>query len=251
MDSLTGLFAGIFSRKTDAASAAPPGADTHDVVPPGERTKDLYVVVLDESGSMTGTEHTTMGSLADFHAKQQNISRADSPFKIFAFSTAVSVRFSATLGAKLSYAYKPDGGTALYDAIGHAVEDCKSVIASAAPDAKPDDVYVIILTDGQENSSKSYNSDSIRRLIDEQQQQHDWKFIFLAANQDAMTAGTSMGISREACLDFAQSDVEQRSAMTSVSAAISRQKIAKSCAPPSARTAVAFSSQERYSSKTS
>jgi ethanolamine ammonia-lyase small subunit len=49
------------------------------------------------------------------------------------------------------------------------------------------------MTDGMENSSHEWDWEAVRRLINQQQDEWSWKFIFLGANIDAVEVGQRMG----------------------------------------------------------
>ena len=66
---------------------------------------------------------------------------------------------------------------------------------------RPDKVLFVITTDGQENNSKEYVQEQIKKLI-KKQEKSGWKFIYTAAGQDAFTAGTGIGISAGNTLTF-------------------------------------------------
>jgi hypothetical protein len=75
--------------------------------------------------------------------------------------------------------YVPRGGTALHDAMGQVLKMNLS-----------DDVMVIILTDGEENSSSKYTAAHVKDLVDAK----PWKFVYLGANQDAVLTAQGLGI---------------------------------------------------------
>ena len=75
--------------------------------------------------------------------------------------------------------YVPRGGTALHDAMGQVLKMNMS-----------DDVMVIILTDGEENSSSKYTAAHVKDLVDTK----SWKFVYLGANQDAVLTAQGLGI---------------------------------------------------------
>ena len=52
----------------------------------------------------------------------------------------------------------------------------------------------MIITDGQENSSKEYSKAQIKKMISDKQEKYDWEFIFLGANIDAVSEAQSLGI---------------------------------------------------------
>jgi hypothetical protein len=75
--------------------------------------------------------------------------------------------------------FVPRGGTALLDAMGQVLKMNLS-----------DDAMVIILTDGDENSSRTYTSAHVKDLVNAKK----WKFVYLGANQDAVLAARNIGI---------------------------------------------------------
>jgi hypothetical protein len=189
---------------------------------PVEKSYDYYCIILDESGSMVDHTKDTLGSLKQFHKSQQEVSHVDSKFVVNTFNNKVETRFTGSIGSALEFKYTPTGSTALYDAIGQTITNTLNYLAKA--DTKPKDVYLIILTDGEENSSQSYSGDTIKKMI-ETQKAADWKFIFLAANQDAMFSGGSLGIERGSCLSYAQNKNATPNAFKCVSEGIKRQKM--------------------------
>ena len=86
--------------------------------------------------------------------------------------------------------YNPDGGTPLYDAIGSEISRIESLLTRC--NGNPD-VYVIIITDGLNNTSKEHTQQSIKELTEDLQEQ-GWNFIYMGANQDAAEVGATMGI---------------------------------------------------------
>lgn len=89
--------------------------------------------------------------------------------------------------------WSPRGTTALYDAIGKTINTAR-VNHKKKGVKKPDKVLVCIVTDGLENASHEYNSETIKKLI-KKCEKDDWNFVYLAANQDAFDVGTSFGVS--------------------------------------------------------
>ena len=58
-----------------------------------------------------------------------------------------------------------------------------------------DKVIVVVLTDGNDNSSKEYDQTSIKALV-ESYSTRGWEFIFLGANIDAYSQGSALGITK-------------------------------------------------------
>lgn len=87
--------------------------------------------------------------------------------------------------------FVPRGNTALLDAVGRTLNEQGARIAA---EKWAELVVVCIITDGQENASREYTRPRIAEMI-KHAEANGWKFIFLAANQDAFTTAQGMGMS--------------------------------------------------------
>lgn len=111
----------------------------------------------------------------------------------------------------------PDGLTALYDGIFNICKDVTEICDKESNN----DTTIIILTDGEENSSQYAKIEDIRKLISTKKEL-GWKFVFLGANQDAITTGNEMGINRNSCCTYNATSGGLNSALSCTSDAIER-----------------------------
>lgn len=133
--------------------------------------------------------------------------------------------------------YEPRGSTKLYDAIGLTVKTTKEEISKATE--KPEKVLVLILTDGLENSSEEYTTESIKALL-EAQQKEGWEFSFIGANQDAVLAAQGIGLHNAASnITFAANAAGSNGILRSMSNATAMYR----CAPQGAQ--FAYSATDR------
>lgn len=84
--------------------------------------------------------------------------------------------------------YDPNGWTPLYDAIAQVINRTK---ARLPKDAR---VLFVVHTDGQENTSKKHNMESIKRLIQKMEKKRGWTFVYLGEGAEAWNAGYDFGI---------------------------------------------------------
>ena len=122
--------------------------------------------------------------------------------------------------------FKPDGSTALYDAIGETIDEIV-----------PQDhetIIIVILTDGEENSSRTYNATQIKRLISTKTEL-GWEFVFLGANQDAVLVGGQLGIDPRTAMTFTQDGHHTERCFNSLNDLITTHRHTKT--DPTAKTA--------------
>lgn len=91
--------------------------------------------------------------------------------------------------------YVPRGGTALNDAIGAMIQQ----IGKAAK--RSTRVLIAILTDGGENSSRSFSAADILSMVTYRRTTYDWQFIFLGP-EDALSYALSIGIPKSNVVAF-------------------------------------------------
>jgi hypothetical protein len=101
------------------------------------------------------------------------------------------------------FTLRPRNMTALHDAIGKTVTQLGEELAALPEDERPGKVLVVVATDGLENASREWNAKTVKELIERQQNQYSWEFVFLAANQDAVTTGGHLGFKGDSSITFA------------------------------------------------
>lgn len=167
-----------------------------------EKTAVFNLIILDESGSMSGCTTSTVAgcnstievarSVQKKHADKQR-----SFISIYAFQSDGSrpsryicknepVEKINFISAK---DYDPEGCTPLLDAIGSTLVDLKAVAAT-----HPDSMGIVtIITDGYENASTEYDLKTVKMLI-EQHKELGWTFNFIGANIDVDSIGNALSI---------------------------------------------------------
>ena len=77
--------------------------------------------------------------------------------------------------------YRPNGATAMYDGVGYML----NILGQTdGIDEEDNSVLVVVVSDGEENSSKEHNSESIAKRVGEYNETKRWTFTYLGANQD-------------------------------------------------------------------
>lgn len=187
----------------------------------------LINFVLDKSGSMDVIREATISGFNEFLGDQVK-QPGKTLFSLTTFDTRFDVRFVAVPVAqvpKLDMAsYEPDGMTALYDAIAYSVHGVDDWIAGQR--RKPDKVLFVIMTDGEENSSREYTQAKVFALIKQHQDERDYEFIYLGANQDAYAVGETLSIKRTHSRRYSADAADTRHSMRVVSAGVASYRAA-------------------------
>ena len=169
--------------------------------------------ILDRSGSMHTCVNDTLGGF-NFFVESQKKDNPEGKMSLILFAHDFEYIYKDKCVKNLENLhpneYFPRGTTALLDAIGKTIKNSK--------DKK--NHMIVILTDGEENSSKKYTLDHINDLI-EMKKKEGWQFVFLGANQDAIKTGNNLGIPENSAMTFNQENVYN--AFEGLSCAIGRQ----------------------------
>jgi Mg-chelatase subunit ChlD len=162
-------------------------------------THDL-IFILDRSGSMSSMGDEPMQAVNSFVEEQLEASfelKDKATFTLYTFNTQPELVYDdqPLANVKPYTYYKPSGMTCLYDTIGYAINRKLSKEVT-------NNVICVILTDGADNSSRTYNSESIKKLMNKVERKNNWNFMFLAANQDAFAAGGAIGVQQTQCASY-------------------------------------------------
>ena len=158
-----------------------------------ERKQDVLVnVILDKSGSMASKTTDVIGGFNAYIAGLGQEDQVNYLFSLTLFDTQVAYRHVAIPLSQVKKldikSYRPEGNTALNDAIGITVRKVE------ADQPKVDKVVTVIMTDGEENSSREWTHDAVRSLIEQKEKEGNWTFVFLGASLDAWHQGRSYGV---------------------------------------------------------
>ena len=155
------------------------------------------VFILDKSGSM---EHLTDDTIGGFNSMIEQQKQEDGEAYV---TTVLFSSFSQVLHDHVNIQdvqpitkkdYVPMGMTALLDAIGNTINSIGKRLSDTPEDERPEKVVFVITTDGMENASQEHTRSQIKAAIEHQQDKYSWVFMFLGANIDAVSEGSSLGI---------------------------------------------------------
>lgn len=202
--------------------------------------RTLVVYIIDASGSMIVRCNEVIRSVNDSIAEHQT-SEHETIMSIYTFNSQVRevVDFKNVKDSP-EFIFTCGGNTALFDAIGNVVELIGSRLNDMPEFDRPSSVQIMIITDGQENASRKYNSKKISEIVKHQTEKYSWIFTYLGSNQDAILAGGSLGIDSNLCADYTDNNFSKT--MRTVT---SKMNLAKGMDYAGAVNLMSYSSLER------
>lgn len=163
------------------------------------------VFLLDRSGSMKELADDTISGYNEFIEKQKN-EPGEAWLTTALFDDGYELLHDhediCSIAPITTEQYFARGRTALYDAVGKAVDDTGAFLSSLAEAERPSKVLVVIITDGYENASRRYTREDIHARITHQTGRYSWQFLFLGANIDSQQEAGIIGISPDFAMDF-------------------------------------------------
>ena len=179
-------------------------------------------LVLDRSGSMESIRDATIAGTNAFIKSQQEAPGGRCTFSLVTFNDYHQLERDfdpVGLVTPLSReTYAPGGNTALRDALGWTIEETGRRLSAMPESIRPSKVLIVTQTDGYENASRTYSVQRLQDLVNTQQNQFAWQFVYLGANQDSFAVAQSYGIRAANTINFAATDLGIRhSAMATAS----------------------------------
>lgn len=202
--------------------------------------------IIDESGSMYGSENDVVGGFNKTINEQKAIEEGECLVSYFKFSDNVKEMFvgrklddvkpmtvgqgfwqknwsnniglsnSATVNVTLdttlstivdnlvnsnlttgdddTFVYSPNGCTAMNDGIGTAIDRIGKWLARMPEEERPSKNLIVIMTDGEENSSREYTLTRVKEMIQHQTEKYNWTFVYMGMDITSAKCADNLGI---------------------------------------------------------
>lgn len=169
-------------------------------------------MIVDQSGSMSGLESQVIegfnGQLKSIQTIQKEFPDQELIMGLRFFNSQVernTVPFNNvnTIAPLTREVYRPDGCTALLDAIGKSIYDIKTQFGHEIEENLAS-VVLLIITDGYENASRFYSFGDIQRMVKELEATEKWNFTFMGADLDALEVSQNIGFNKDSYLSFSK-----------------------------------------------
>jgi hypothetical protein len=170
--------------------------------------RSIYHLIVDRSGSMSDCVEATINGFneqlnrirgMEYEFPEQEIKVGLTLFNdtVKHFSMGEPLETMPNLSKSN---YVPDGSTALLDAIGQTATLLGEREGNQA--GPPATFVVVVLTDGYENSSRMFNLEQVRAMIQRLEATGKWTFSFIGATLDAVDVAKQMSIKAQNSYHF-------------------------------------------------
>ncbi len=172
-----------------------------------KNAKTHISILLDRTGSMESIRDDVIGGFNTF-LKNQKKEKEKASLTLVQFDTQdpyeiihwlKPVKDIPELNKKT---YEPRAATPLLDAMGRGINDLEKCISKMKKSERPEKLVMVVITDGQENSSVEFKKGQIVKMIKQKQKKDDWQFVFLSADLDSIDDAGEYGFHNASTMAF-------------------------------------------------
>lgn len=192
--------------------------------------KRTYIaIVIDRSGSMDSVRSQAWQGLNEqIRTIKANAEKGGKTFvTMLQFDTEFDVlrnNIPAIEVSELGFEeYLPRGGTALYDAVGRTIG-----LLEGHGETADTGYLVIVVSDGEENSSREWTSADLKKKIQGLEESGKWTFTYMLANTDMYAVQKNLGISVNNAMSYASTKVGTAGAFTTSNASLGTYMVGRS-----------------------
>ena len=157
------------------------------------KNKTELVLVVDRSGSMYSIQEDAEGGINSF-IDEQKLAKGEANLTLCQFDTEYEfVEESTPISKVKPYTLVPRGGTALNDAIGRTINETGARLAALPEEERPALIIFLVVTDGEENSSREFTGPEIKEMIEHQKTKYSWNFNFLGTEESSIGVARDLG----------------------------------------------------------
>ena len=182
--------------------------------------------VIDESSSMYTSVEDVKNGFKKIIDEQKARTEGTCAVSVFRFDTIVKEPDYILKDIKEienELVYNPSGCTALYDGVGTAIDEIGKKLASMPEDERPEKNLIVIMTDGEENSSREYPASVVREMIKHQEEKYSWTFLYIGTDISNTIDADRIGIGRK----FATVRAKLGNSYDTINAAVSSYRCAR------------------------
>jgi hypothetical protein len=200
--------------------------------------------LVDRSGSMQSGLTDFQGGF-DAFLKKQTEQPGKCTVSIYDFDTEFAELCCGVDVKNASYTLNPRGGTALIDSACKAIDRTGQFLTKLSENERPGLVLFVMITDGQENASREFKNEDLKKRIEIQSKDYNWQFIYLAADYNGFSQANSIGLAQSNSLNYHKNASHNTYNMLNEKVSTMRSYAAAGASDVEIKTCAMFSPEER------
>jgi uncharacterized protein YegL len=156
--------------------------------------------VVDKSGSMYSSKNDVIGGFKKVIDEQKAMQEGQCSVSLFTFNGAVREDYLGRDVHEINGLddYEPSGMTAMNDGIGTAIDRVGEWLRDMPESERPEQNLIVIMTDGEENSSHKYTLAKVKEMIQHQTEKYSWRFMYIGTDITTTKDADELGIKMSA-----------------------------------------------------
>lgn len=161
------------------------------------------ICVIDRSGSMKSCSAEAQSGFNSF-VEEQKKKEGQARLTLVEFDDQYEIVHNGIdIKEVPPYILQARGMTAYCDAIGKTINTVGERLNKTPENERPGLVIFVIISDGEENSSKEFNRAKIKEMIEHQENKYSWQFTFMGANIAALQEANQVAAFNSAVAQYA------------------------------------------------
>lgn len=153
--------------------------------------------IIDASGSMYASQSDVVNGFKQMIEEQKAVKDGKCAVSLYTFAdTWKEVFLGKDVSEVEDLEYRPFGCTAMNDGIGTAIDKIGKWLSDMDETDRPGKNLIVIMTDGEENSSKEYSLQRVQEMIKHQIEKYSWDFIYVGTDITTKKDAVSLGINK-------------------------------------------------------
>lgn len=179
-------------------------------------------ILLDRSGSMGRIKNDMVCGIESFIEEQKKLpGKCTLTLVQFDSHAYENVFVGKSIKDTPPINMHPGGSTPLLDSVARCIKEAGERLKAMDVTERPEFVIMMIVTDGEENASREFTREAIKKLVTHQTDIYKWHFTYLGADQDAFSEASMLGIPQSAALNYKANPIGTRSMFDSANLAMS------------------------------
>ena len=156
--------------------------------------------VVDKCGSMYSSKNDVIGGFKKVIDEQKAMKEGQCSVSLFTFNGAVREDYLGRDVREINGLddYEPGGMTAMNDGIGNAIDRVGEWLRDMPESERPEQNLIVIMTDGEENSSHKYTLARVKEMIQHQTEKYSWRFMYIGTDITTTKDADDLGIKMSA-----------------------------------------------------